>query len=67
MVAGHDADNLHGRSTGYNGPQKPLKDQGDRLEAFVGSWRNATAPRNRAAQDSCLLRKFLIYLEKKGK
>ena len=67
MVAEHGAGSLHGRSTGYNESQMPHLDQEGRLEACAHSWRNATAPRKRAAPNSGLLCQFQIDLVKKGK
>ena len=59
--------NLHGRSKGYNESQMPHPDQEGHLEACAHSWRNATAPRKRAAPNSGLLSQLQIYLVKKGK
>jgi hypothetical protein len=67
MAAARDAGTLHGRSIGYNESQMPHQDQEGRLEASAHSWRNATAPRKRAAPNSGLLCQLQIYLVKKGK
>jgi hypothetical protein len=67
MAEGRDADNLHGRSTGYNESQMPHQDQEGRLEASAHSWQNSTAPRKRAAPNTCLLCQIQIDLVKKGK
>ncbi|BBO87604.1 hypothetical protein DSCOOX_65480 [Desulfosarcina ovata subsp. ovata] len=67
MGAGHGACSLHDHSTGYIEGQTPHPDQKGRPEAFVDNWRSATAPRNRATADSCLLCYLKIYLVKKGK